>query len=68
MPEITRTDCDERARLLRVDSYDITIDLTRGEQAFRSTSVLAFGCAEPGSASYADLIAEEVLEITWPGW
>ncbi len=35
MPEITRTECDERARLLRVDPYDITVDLTRGEQAFR---------------------------------
>ncbi|HUZ22950.1 MAG TPA: aminopeptidase N [Streptosporangiaceae bacterium] len=67
MPEITRTDCDERARLLRVASCDITVDLTRGEQAFRSTSVIAFGCAEPGSASYADLIAGEVLEITLNG-
>ena len=67
MPEITRTDCDERARLLRVGSYDIAIDLTRGGQAFRSTSVIAFGCAEPGSASYADLIAGEVLEITLNG-
>ncbi len=67
MPEITRADCDERARLLRVGSYDITVDLTRGEQAFRSTSVIAFGCAEPGRASYADLIAGEVLEITLNG-
>jgi aminopeptidase N len=67
MLEITRTDCDERARLLRVGSYDITVDLTRGEQTFLSTSVIAFGCTEPGRASYADLIADEVLEITLNG-
>ena len=48
MPEITRTDCDERAWLLRVDSYDITVDLTRGEQVFRSTSVIVFRLRRAG--------------------
>ena len=65
--EITQNDTAERARLLHVQSYYVTLDLTRGGDSFGSTSVIVFGCAEPGAASYADLIAESVREITLNG-
>src|SRR5262249_58647452 len=65
--EITLTETAERARLLSVDSYDVSLDLTRGGEVFGSTSVIRFGCAEPGTSSYADLIAETVREITLNG-
>src|SRR5271169_4078029 len=62
--EITRAETSERARLLTVDSYVVTLDLTQGSEVFRSKSVIRFGCAEPGAASYVDLVAESVHEIT----
>jgi aminopeptidase N len=65
--EITRQESAERARLLRVDSYDVHLDLTRGDKLFRSTSVITFDCAEPGAGSYADLIPAEVVEISLNG-
>ena len=65
--DITRDETAERARLLRVESYDVALDLTRGGDVFGSTSVIASSCAEPGAASYADLIAEAVHEITLNG-
>jgi aminopeptidase N len=65
--EITRHECAERARLLRVDSYDVELDLTRGDKVFRSTSVISFDCAEPGADSYADLVAAQVVEISLNG-
>ncbi len=65
--EITRHESAERARLLRVEGYDVELDLTRGEKLFRSTSVITFDCAEPGAASYADLIAAQVVEISLNG-
>jgi aminopeptidase N len=65
--DITKDETRERARLLRVDSYDIELDLTRGGESFGSTSVIRFSCAEPGAASYADLVAETVHEITLNG-
>jgi aminopeptidase N len=65
--EITRHESAERARLLRVDGYDIHLDLTRGDKVFRSTSVITFSCAEPGAASYADLVGAELLEISLNG-
>ena len=65
--EITRDETAKRAALLRVDSYDVELDLTGGAENFRSTSVITFDCAQPGAASYADLIAERVREITLNG-
>jgi aminopeptidase N len=65
--EITRSETSERARLLRVEAYDVTLDLTRGSEVFRSTSTISFECTEPGSSSYLDLVAETVHEITLNG-
>ena len=43
--EITRSETNERAGLLRVDSYHIELDLTGGPEMFRSASVIRFDCA-----------------------
>jgi aminopeptidase N len=65
--EITRSETRERAQLLRVDDYDIALDLTRGPDVFGSTSVIRFRCGQPGASSYADLVAETVHEIVLNG-
>jgi aminopeptidase N len=65
--EITRDETSERARLLRVGSYNIELDLTRGEDVFGSVSVMAFDCTEPGASTHADLVAHTVHEITLNG-
>jgi aminopeptidase N len=65
--EITRAETAQRASLLTVDSYTVGLDLTCGDKVFRSTSVIVFDCAEPGTPSYADLVAEAVHEITLNG-
>jgi aminopeptidase N len=65
--EITRDETTQRAALLQVDSCDIELDLTGGPETFRSATVIAFECRRPGASSYADLIAEQVHEITLNG-
>jgi aminopeptidase N len=65
--EITRVETAERARLLRVESYNVSLDLTRGSEVFGSVSVISFGCTEPGASTYVDLIAAAVHEITLNG-
>jgi aminopeptidase N len=65
--DITRAQTAERARLLRVDSYDVALDLTRGDEIFGSASVIRFGCTQPGARTYVDLVAERVHEITLNG-
>jgi len=65
--EITRGECGERARLLRVSSYDVALDLTQGEELFGSVSLIRFACTSPGAESFADLIYATVQEITLNG-
>ncbi|HTZ22769.1 MAG TPA: aminopeptidase N [Streptosporangiaceae bacterium] len=65
--EITRTETGERSRLLRVDTCDVALDLTRGGELFGSVSVIRFRCAEPGASTYVDLIAKDVHEIVLNG-
>jgi len=65
--EITKTESAQRARLLSVHSYAVTLDLTRGDGGFGSVAVIRFDCAEPGARSYADLVASTVHEITLNG-
>ena len=65
--EITRTMTAERARLVRVESYAVALDLTRGDELFGSTSVIRFSCARPGAGSRADLQADKVHEIVLNG-
>jgi aminopeptidase N len=55
------------AGLLRVDSHQIALELTRGAEVFGSTSIIRFSCSQPGASTYVDLIAERVHEITLNG-
>jgi aminopeptidase N len=57
MPSLTRAEAETRARLLDVHSYSVDLDLTRGEELFGSTTVIRFGCREPGSATFVELKA-----------
>ncbi len=65
--EITRAETAERARLLRIAGYDVSLDLTRGAEVFGSQSVITFDCTAPGSATYVDLVAERIHEISLNG-
>ena len=65
--EITRAESAGRARLLQVESYEVALDLTRGAEVFGCTSVIRFGCRQPGAATFVDLIADRVHEITLNG-
>ncbi|HEV2345453.1 MAG TPA: aminopeptidase N [Actinocrinis sp.] len=63
---LTREEAAERARLVSVSSYEVELDLTTGPETFASTSVVRFA-AEPGSATFADLVAVSVEEIVLNG-
>ncbi|MDT7573052.1 MAG: aminopeptidase [Actinomycetota bacterium] len=65
MRNLLREEAEERARLLDVSSYEIDLDLT-SEDDFGSTTVLRFGCREPGAATFAELDGTP-LEVTLNG-
>ncbi|WP_055485255.1 aminopeptidase N [Streptomyces sp. WMMB 322] len=65
---LTREEARERARLLRVDSYEIELDLSGAQDGgtFRSRTLVRFEAAEAAS-SFIDLVAPAVHEITLNG-
>ncbi|MEV7604550.1 aminopeptidase N [Paenarthrobacter sp. NPDC089322] len=63
---LTREEAVQRAELLSVDSYDVTLDLTKGPDVFGSTTVVRFS-AEPGASTFIDAITESVHRVTLNG-
>jgi aminopeptidase N len=64
---LTRNEAHDRARLLTVASYRVELDFTGDEETFSSTTTVTFGCAVPGAATFIDLTAPAVPEITLNG-
>jgi len=61
---LTRDEAATRSALIQVTSYEVDLDLTGDDTTFRSVSVIRFGCGAPGSATFVDLTAPGVREIT----
>ena len=64
---LTRDEAAERARLLRVESYQVELDLTGGETTFGSQTTVRFSCAARVQASFIDLTAPDVREVALNG-
>ena len=65
--DLTRGEAAARSALIRVASYQVDLDLTAGGEMFVSVSLVRFDCTEPGSATFIDLTAPAVREITLNG-
>lgn len=63
---LTRAEARERADLIAVDSYDVTLDLTTGEKVFGSTTTVKFTAA-PGSSTFIDAVTQTVHSVTLNG-
>ena len=59
LPNLTRNEAIERAALVTVDRYRIELDLTTGDNEFRSTTTVEFE-ALPGADTHIDLAAARV--------
>ncbi|TXS40364.1 aminopeptidase N [Streptomyces sp. uw30] len=74
---LSRDEARERAALLSVDGYDVSLDvrsaLDDGDsedgapRTFRSVTTIRFRCSEPGASSFADLIAPSVTAVSLNG-
>jgi len=77
---LTRDEARERAALLSVDGYDVSLDLrtavrdaaadevtAEGPRTFRSVTTIRFRSNEPGASSFADLIAPSVTAVSLNG-
>ncbi|GAA3526857.1 aminopeptidase N [Streptomyces osmaniensis] len=74
---LSRDEARERAALLSVDGYDVSLDVRSalgdehpengGPRTFRSVTTIRFRCNEPGATSFADLIAPSVTAVSLNG-
>ncbi|WP_027345401.1 aminopeptidase N [Hamadaea tsunoensis] len=72
MRNLTQTEAVERARLLKVGSYDISIDLTDGsgnpgDGTFHSVTRVTFDCSEPGAQTFIEVAARAIRGATLNG-
>ncbi|MFK0005962.1 aminopeptidase N [Paenarthrobacter sp. NPDC090520] len=63
---LTRDEAAKRAELLNVESYNVTLDLTKGAKVFGSTTVVRFS-AQAGSSTFIDAITDAVHSVTLNG-
>ncbi|WP_432522081.1 aminopeptidase N [Kineococcus sp. SYSU DK006] len=63
---LTREEARTRAALVRVDHYDVDLDLTTGPETFRSTTAVRF-TATAGASTFIDLISAAVHEVVLNG-
>ncbi|MFJ4678281.1 aminopeptidase N [Kitasatospora sp. NPDC088783] len=68
---LSREEARDRAAIIRVESYRVHLDVSAaadpGRPTFRSTTRISFDCAEPGTSSFADLLAPEVVSVELNG-
>jgi aminopeptidase N len=63
---LTRIEAQQRRAIIDTDSYDVTLDLTRGGEVFGSHTVVRFSATE-GADTFIDLISGNVRSITLNG-
>ena len=63
---LTRVEAQERKSLVSVASYDVTVDVTTGDEIFRSTTVVTFD-ATPGASTFIDAMTRTVHSVTLNG-
>ena len=64
---LTRAEAKERASLIKVESYDIDLDLTSGDETFISTTVIKFSSPKPGASTFIDAVGKRVISATLNG-
>ncbi|NHA67550.1 aminopeptidase N [Phycicoccus flavus] len=60
---LTRDEAAARAALVTVDTHDVTLDVTTGDETFATTSTIRFSCTEPGAETFLDFVGASVEEI-----
>ncbi|MGW4642614.1 aminopeptidase N [Sphaerisporangium sp. NPDC004334] len=64
---LTRDEARVRARLLKVRSYSVELDLTEGEERFESVTTVRFSCAEPGATTFIELAEAKIRKAVLNG-
>ena len=64
---ISRAEAAERSAHLKVDKYNVTLDVTRGNETFYAKSVVTFSCNTPGYETFIDAVGKSIISATLNG-
>ena len=64
---LTLAEAQERSRLLEVERYDVRLDLTTGDEVFRSRTEIRFACSQPGASTFVELRPAVLLSASLNG-
>ena len=64
---LSRAEAKDRADHLYVNSYVVTLDVTKGEETFYSKSEVSFTCNKPGYSTFIDAVGRSVISATLNG-
>ena len=64
---ISRVEAAGRAAHLSVASYDVTLDVTTGEDTFYAKSEISFSCTTPGYSTFIDACGRRVISASLNG-
>ncbi|WP_281964701.1 aminopeptidase N [Serinicoccus marinus] len=64
---LTRDEAAARSALIRCESYDVALDLTRGAETFATSSTVRFTCTSPGESTWIDFVGASVERVVLNG-
>ena len=64
---ISRVEAAERAAHLEIESYEVGLDVTTGDETFYSRSEVVFTCNTPGYSTFIDACGRKVISATLNG-
>ncbi|MBA3488153.1 MAG: aminopeptidase N, partial [Longispora sp.] len=67
MPSLTRAEAVERAALLTIRSTKVDLDVTTGEDSFRSKSIIRFAARDVGAETFVDVKPVVLHSVTLNG-
>ena len=63
----TRAEAAERSNHLAIKSYQVSLDLTLGDEIFESITVVKFSCNKAGYETFIDAVGRNVIKATLNG-
>ena len=64
---LSRQEAATRSALLKVHHYQVSLDVTVGEETFLSRSQVSFSCHKPGESTFIDAVGKRIISATLNG-
>ncbi|MFM8752303.1 MAG: hypothetical protein ACKOEB_03805, partial [Actinomycetota bacterium] len=64
---LSRAEAAERSSHLKVHNYQVTLDVTGGEETFYAKSIAKFSCNKPGYSTFIDTVGKRLISATLNG-